>query len=74
MVESSFRQARFGGRMACECGSLAQSQPRTGAAASMHVWSAVSGGQEMPTVSAVSLTVNEFPGGGDGVCVFVSGC
>lgn len=57
--------------MACDCGSLAESQPCAGAAASLHMWSALSGGQEMPTVSAVSLTANEFPGGGVNVCVFM---
>lgn len=45
--------------------------------ASLHVWSLLSGGQEMPTVSAVSLTANEFPAGGDNVfwvCVWVCVC
>ena len=52
-------------------GAWQRSQPRARAAATLRVWSALSGGQEMPTVSAVSLTANEFPGGGDTVCVCV---
>lgn len=47
-------------------------QPCAGAAASLPVWSVLSGGQEMPPVSAVSLMANRFTlGGGDSVYVCV---
>lgn len=41
----------------------------SGAGVSLPAWLALSSGQEAPTVSAVSLTANEFPGGGVYVCV-----
>lgn len=45
----------------------------SGAGVSLPVRSALSSGQEAPTVSAVSLTANEFPGGGV-LVVVVSEC
>ena len=44
-----------------------------GACVSLPACLALSSGQETPTVSAVSLTANEFPGRG-GWCMYVSMC
>lgn len=51
------------GRVSCSCCSSA--------VVSLHACLPLSSGQETPTVSAVSLKANEFPGGGGSNCAFM---